>query len=85
VVCIRFQINGFSFYLPLVGGESSHDEEGEGDQDVGSQDVQPYLDGQWVQEAEQPCRLRRWDLEEKFKIRIRRNTGDVTGGKPIAV
>ena len=38
--------------VPLVRTEARHHEHGEGDDHVGSHDVQPDLHGQWVHEAE---------------------------------
>lgn len=48
--------------VPLVGAESSHHEEGEADQHVRGQHVQPDLDGQRVHEGEQPRWLAGWHL-----------------------
>ena len=38
---------------PFVGGKSGHYPNGDGDQDVGNQNVQPYLQGQRIHETEQ--------------------------------
>lgn len=40
-------------YSPFVRRKPGHHEESEGDQDVGSQHVQPDLYREWVQEAEE--------------------------------
>ena len=54
---------------PLHRGEARHDPDGEGDEEVGEQDVEPYLHSQGVHEGEQldrlHCRLlpgKRWNI-----------------------
>lgn len=50
--------------VPLVGRETSHDEQGETDHQVGGQYVDPDFCCQWVHEAEQSGRLTGWHLNK---------------------
>ena len=50
--------------VPLVGRETSHDEQSEADQQVGCQDVDPYFRCQRVHETEESSGLTGWHLNK---------------------
>ena len=56
--------------VPLVGRETSHDEQGEADQQVGCQYVDPYFRCQRVHEAEESSGLAGWHLNKWLKVLI---------------
>ena len=64
-------------HLPLVGTEPGEHEEDETDDEVGGDDVQPDLDGEWVEEGEEPGTLTSGPLEEDADAEVHEGLREV--------
>lgn len=66
--------------VPFVRRESGHTVDGEGDEDVGGEHVQPNVDGQGGEEREEARRRRGGHLEQDADAEIHERFGEVDDG-----